>query len=79
MATKNRRNRNQTAVINQLLSREHKPGPDMLMETLREPIPEHLIHKIVELKQENVPRSQIAKKLGISKIRINKAIEKIGG
>ncbi|MNV01253.1 hypothetical protein D3C71_914500 [compost metagenome] len=79
MATKNPRNRKQSAVIKQLLSREHIPGPDMLMESLSEPIPDHLLHKIAELKREKVPRSQIAKRLGISKLRINKAIEKIGG
>ncbi|MNT90630.1 hypothetical protein D3C72_2315660 [compost metagenome] len=79
MATKNRRNRNQTAVINQLLTRDRKPGPDKLMESLSEPIPDHLMHRIVELKREKVPRSQIAKRLGISKLRINKALEKIGG
>lgn len=76
----NRRNMNQTAVIRQLLpQRERITGPDKLLAALHEPLPDDTVSKIIELRRQKIPRSQIAKKLGLSKLQVNHELMKRGG
>jgi hypothetical protein len=75
----NRRNLNQTAVIRQVMPRDRVPGPDVLLASLDEPLPESTISKIIELHKQKIPRSKIAKRLGISKLRVTHELMKLGG
>lgn len=78
-STGNRRNANQTAVIQQVIPRRRIPGPDDLLAALHEPLPADTVSKIIELRRQKIPRSQIAKQLGISKLNVNQELMKRGG
>ncbi|MNO75231.1 hypothetical protein D3C76_662610 [compost metagenome] len=75
----NRRNMNQTAVIRQVMPRDRIPGPDELLAALHEPLPADTVSKIIELRRQKIPRSQIAKQLGISKLHVNQELMRRGG
>lgn len=69
----------QTAVIHQLLPRDRYNGPDTLLEDLHKPLPDELVLKIIDLKRKKKPRNQIARELGISKLRVNHELMRLGG
>ncbi len=76
----NRRNLNQTAVIRQVMPRErYSSRPDELLAALHEPLPDDTVSKIIELRRQKIPRSQIAKQLGISKLHVNQELMNRGG
>ena len=69
----------QTDVIRQVMPRDRVPGPDVLLATLDKPLPKDVVKKIIKLNRQKIPRSKIAKQLGISKLQVNHALMQKGG
>lgn len=46
------------------------PVPDLLLESLNEPIPKKTVNEIYRLAKAGVSRSDIAKQVGVSKMRV---------
>ncbi|WP_316009169.1 hypothetical protein [Paenibacillus sp. 3LSP] len=61
------------------MPRDRVPGPDELLAALHEPLPDDTVSKIIELRRQKIPRSQIARQLGLSKLQVNHELMKRGG
>lgn len=66
-------------VFQQIMPRGRAPGPDLLLATLDRSLPAATVSKIIELQRQKIPRSEIARQLGISKFRVTHEIIKLGG
>lgn len=66
-------------VIKQVMPRDRVPGPDILLSSLDKPLPTETISKIIEYRKQKIPRSEIARLVGVPKVRVTHEIMKLGG
>lgn len=66
-------------VIRQVMPRDRAPGPDVLLASLDEPLPTETISKIIEYRKQKIPRREIARLVGVPKLRVTHEIMKMGG
>jgi hypothetical protein len=77
--TKNTKRPVSLAVFRQLVPAKQHPRPDELLPALDIPLPHEISAHIARLRDQGMPRTQIAKTVGIPKVHVIQELIRLGG
>jgi hypothetical protein len=77
--TKNTKRPVSSNIYRQLVPVKQHPRPDTLLPALDKPLPHEVSAHIARLHDQGIPRSQIAKTVGIPKVHVIQELIRLGG